>query len=130
MDRRFSIALFGTAAILLAGVAADAQATRVKWSGLVGKNGDFAFLIPDGYQARDYGESNLATNPSNVVTIKHERVFSRYLNGVALTVEIYDGKASAINALWVKMLKLASVKKGTAGNFRFESFLNLYPDFT
>lgn len=124
------LALFCLSTILFVGATVRAQETRVKWSGLVGKDGDFVFLMPEGYQALDNGESALGTNPTDVVKIQGERAFSRYINGVALIVEAYEGKASAIHSLFLKMMKLKSVKSGTLGDFRFDSFLNTYPEFT
>ena len=69
---------------------------------------EFFFLIPEGFQISADGEINIGKR-SKSVRVKDSRTVSRYINGVVLMMDLYQGKAKEIQPA------LAEIMRGDPG---------------
>jgi len=106
-----------------------AQSKKVKWQGLSGKNDEFYFLIPEGFQAFADGNYHKVTKNGDKAQIDNRRTLARYINGVVLMVEFYEGDAQDIQTALVERQKGQSVKDEFVNGFQFKSYVEKMPEF-
>ncbi|MGI9034696.1 MAG: energy transducer TonB [Pyrinomonadaceae bacterium] len=107
----------------------SAQAKSVKWQGLSGKNNEFYFLMPEGFQA--FADENYFTMTKNggKVQVDSRRVLARYTNGVVLMMELYEGDAPEIQTMLVERQKGQLIKDELVNGFQFKTFVEKTPEF-
>jgi len=109
--------------------AQSAQTTKVKWQGLSGKNEEFYFLIPEGFQTFTDGNYFTMTKSGKKAQIDSRRTLARYINGVVLMVEFYEGDAQDILAALTERQKGQAVKDESINGFQFKSYIEKTPEF-
>src|SRR5690349_12987552 len=102
---------------------------QVKWQGLIGKENEFFFLMPEGAQVSADGEMYVGKKP-NFVRIKNKRTISRYINGVVLMVDLMEGKSSEIQPALAEMYGSAPVRESSSNGFQVKTYLKKYPEYT
>ncbi|HEX8639091.1 MAG TPA: energy transducer TonB [Pyrinomonadaceae bacterium] len=108
----------------------DAAPTgKVKWQGLSGKNDEFYFLMPEGFQAVADGDYYRMTKNGGKAQISEHRTLARYINGVVLLMEFYEGDVRDILSGLIERQKGQSVKDETVNNFQFKSYVEKTPEF-
>ncbi len=122
--------IFITSSKLAAQTAVDsAQAKKVKWQSLSGKNEEFFFLIPEGFQTFADGDYYKMTKGGGKAQIDNRRTLARYINGVVLMMEFYEGDAKNILAALTERQKGQTVKDEFVNGFQFKSYVEKTPEF-
>lgn len=93
----------------------------VKWEALSGRNGEFIVFMPEGYLAASGGEIYLGRFPSAPRVEKQLRI-ARYINGVVLLMEYYQGNGKDIYKTLKEREKVTLEKEGEANGFQFTHF--------
>lgn len=107
----------------------DAQSKKTKWQGLSGKNDEFYFLMPENFQAAADGNYFMVTANGRKAQIDSHRTLARYINGVVLIMEFYEGDANIIRESLTAWQKGEIVKDETLENFQFKSYVEKTPEF-
>ena len=102
---------------------------KIKWQGLIGKENEFFFLIPEGFQISDDGEIYVGKKP-NYIRVKNKRTVSRYINGIVLMMDLFEGKINEIQPALAEITESASLKEETINGFQVKSYLKKFSDFT
>ena len=122
--------IFIASSQLVAQAAVDsAQTKKVKWQGLSGKNEEFFFLIPEGFQTFADGDYFTMTKRGDKAQIDNRRTLARYINGVVLMIEFYEGDAKNILAALTERQKGQIVKDEFINGFQFKSYVEKTPEF-
>lgn len=124
---KFPFALIFTAAAVLTAQSQTVQ--KLEWQGFSGINNEFLFLIPEGYQIAEDGEMFVGKNSDSLVRINNRRTVTRYVNGVVLMMELYEGNIKKIQSSIAEMYKSDLLKDETIGGFQFKSYSKKFPDF-
>lgn len=101
---------------------------KVKWQGLSGKDNEFFFLIPEGFQIFDDDEIYIGRKP-DYVRVKDKRTVARYINGVVLMTEFYEGNVKEIQPVLADIQKADLIKEGAFGDFQFKSYVKKLPEY-
>lgn len=89
----------------------------VKWEVLGGKNNEFLIHMPQGFKT--VGDGDFVTGGARV---DRKLTVYRYINGVVLTMEYYEGDAKSIQEKLQEREKSAAEKSATISNFEFKQF--------
>jgi hypothetical protein len=116
-----------TGTLVLMGQSSNTQ--RLKWQGLGGVDNEFLFLIPEGYQVADDGDFFFGKDRDSIVQVKTKKTVSRYMNGVVLMMDLYQGKIKDIEALLTSMYQSELVKAETVNGFEHKTYVKKFPDF-
>lgn len=124
-------------ALLLAIVAACASAISIRgqqkgqlnWQGLIGKENEFIFVIPLGYQISDDG-SYFVGNRDESLEIKNSRNIARCVNGTVLMVDVLEGRGADLHRSYSRRFVDPAITEITAGDFTIKSYLRKTPEFT
>ncbi len=122
-----AFALFATATLNLTAQSPNTQ--KLKWMGLSGVNNEFLFLIPEGYQIADDGDFHFGKDMDSVVLIKNKKTVSRYVNGVVLMMDLYQGKIKDIEAAMLEMYQSELVKAEIVNGFEHKTYVKKFPEF-
>ncbi len=123
------VLLTATALILSAAWSVSAQVSqKLRWQGLSGANDEFLFLMPEGFQIADDGDYNFGKDRNSIVSIKNKKNVSRYVNGVVLMMDFYQGKTKDIAATVASMYESELVKAETVNGFEHKVYLKKYPE--
>lgn len=117
--------------LLMASVLA-AQAPKsnsVDWVGIGGKNNEFLFLIPEGFQTSADGEIYIGKR-SDYVVAKDHRIAARYINGVVLMMDYYEGKAAEIQRLLAELYQGELLKEETINGFQAKYYRKTNPEYS
>jgi len=93
------------------------KSNSVDWVGVGGKDNEFLFLIPEGFQTTDDGEIYLGKK-SDYVVVKDRRTAARYINGAVLMMDFYDGKAAEIQRVLAETYQGELLKEETINGFQ------------
>lgn len=106
-----------------------AQTKKVKWQGLSGKSEEFYFLFPEGFQ--NFADKNYykKTKDGDRAQIDDRRILARYINGVALVMEFYEGDADDLLAALTENQKGQTIKDEVVNGFRFKSYVEKTPEY-
>jgi TonB family protein len=107
----------------------DPQSKKVKWQGLSGKDDEFYFLIPEGFQTAADGSYYTMTKSGKKAQIDSRRTLARYINGVVLMVEFYEGDAQDIQTALLERQKGQLIKDESVNGFQFRSYIDKTPEF-
>ncbi len=102
---------------------------KVNWKSLNGKNDEFYFQIPEGFQAFADGNYYKITKDGKKATVDSHRTLARYINGVILMVEFYEGDAKDIEATLTERQKGELIKTENIYNFQLKSYVEKTPEF-
>ena len=126
MRQSIKISLLAGILLLQIGVASaqiknaiPADGKVVKWEVLGGKDNEFLLHLPQGFKT--VGDGNFTTGKSGSRVDRKLTVY-RYINGVFLTMEYYEGAAKSIQEDLEKREKSAAAKSGTINGFEFKQF--------
>lgn len=106
-----------------------AQTGKVKWQGLSGKNDEFYFLIPEGFQSVADGDYYRMTKNGGRAQISEHRTLARYINGVVLMMEFYEGDVRDVLSGLIERQKGQPVKDESINGFQFKSYVEKTPEF-
>ncbi len=124
------VLIFVTSSKLAAQTAVDsAQTKKIKWQGFSGKNEEFYFLIPEGFQTSADGDYYTMTKGGGKAQIDNRRTLARYINGVVLMMELYEGDGKNILAAQTERQKGQTVKDEFINGFQFKSYVEKTPEF-
>lgn len=98
------------------------QEKFIKWEGLSGKNNEFVIFMPAGYITTAVGESYMERSPTKANLIKRRINAARYVNGVILLMEYYDGSGKDIYKHLQKKEKLTLEKEEEVNSFQVRHF--------
>ncbi len=119
------IYLFLTLLIFLQSGVVCSQSTpkdnAVNWEALSGRNGEFIVFMPEGYLATSAGEMYLGKFPS-ATRVEKQLKIARYINGVVLLMEYYQGNGKDIYKTLREREKSLLDKEGEANGFQFAHF--------
>jgi len=104
----------------LASAQTTPQGGTVKWVGVSGKNDEFVVFLPEGYITTADSEYYLGKQPAPRVE-KHLKA-ARYLNGVVLIMEYYEGKGKEIYKILKEREKATFVKEEEVNGFQIGHF--------
>ncbi len=102
---------------------------KVQWQGISGKNDEFYFQIPEDFQAFADGNYFTMTKDGKKVQVDSRRILARYINGVVLMVEFYEGDAKDILTAQTERQKGEIIKDETVNNFQIKSYVEKTPEF-
>src|SRR5215213_2691150 len=122
-----AVAFIFTGTLVLMGQSSNTQI--LKWQGLSGVNDEFLFLIPEGFQIADDGNFNFGKDRDSAVFIKTQKNVSRYVNGVVLMMDLYQGKIKDLEALLTSTYRSDLVKEETVNGFEHKTYLKKYPEY-
>ena len=91
----------------------------LKWQPVAGKNNEFLAYLPEGHEA--IADGNFKTGESRA-RVEKKIVVWRYLNGVALIVEYYEGDAEGILKSMISREKSPAEKNEVVNAFTFLQF--------
>lgn len=94
----------------------------VKWEALSGKNNEFIFYVPEGYVTTSDGDYYKG-GPINVgARVGKELKVARYINGVVLIMEYYEGEAKQIQKILEEKENPAPIKTDEINGFQVKTF--------
>lgn len=114
---------------LTAQSANSTQTGKVKWQALSGKEGEFYFLMPEGFQAFADGNYFTFTKDGGKAQIDSRRTLARYINGVVLMLEFYEGDAKDIETALTERQKGQMVRNEVVNGFQVKSYVEKTPEF-
>ena len=106
-----------------------AQTQKIKWQILSGKENEFYFLMPEGFQAFADGNYYTMTKNGGKAQVDSRRTLARYINGVVLMLEFYEGDAKDIEAGLIERQKGQLERDEIVNNFQFKSYVEKTPEF-
>lgn len=92
----------------------------VKWESLSGKDNEFIFYLPQGFETVVDGDFYLGKNATKRVDKK--LVVARYINGVVLMTEYYEGDAKDLKDTLQEREKFTAGKSAQVNGFEFSEF--------
>ena len=95
------------------------QQKLLKWQGVAGKDNEFIAYLPDGFQT--IADADFVTGKDRA-TVDKKIVASRYINGVVLIIEYYEGDAERIRANLIEREKPPADKNEVINEFEFMQF--------
>lgn len=98
----------------------NAKGKIIKWEPLSGKDNEVIFYLPQGFETATDGDYYLEKGGSSRVDKK--LVVARYVNGVVLMTEYYEGDAKGIKKFFQGNEKISAGKKEEINGFEFEDF--------
>lgn len=101
---------------------APAKDAPVKWEALNGKNKEFVVFMPAGYQSASRGTYYPGRSSSGTAKVSLHNTLYRYINGVVLIMEYFEGKAKPIQDHFIEREKLTDVAAETFGDFAVKRF--------
>ncbi len=100
----------------------NVKGKAVKWEALSGKNNEFIFYIPEGYITTADGDYYKG-GPINIgAHVEKELKVARYINGVVLMMEYYEGEAKQIQKRLEEQEKLTPLKSEEINGFQVKYF--------
>lgn len=105
------------------------QTGKVKWQGLSGKEDEFYFLIPEGFQVSADGNYFTMTKDGGKARIDSRRTLARYINGVVLILEFYEGDAKDIEAALTERQKGQLIRNELVNGFQVKSYIEKTPEY-
>jgi len=102
---------------------------KVKWQGFSGKNDEFYFQMIEGFQVITDGNYFTKTKDGNQAQVDSRRTLARYINGVVLMLEFYEGDAKDIETALTERQKGKLIKNELVNGFQFKSYVEKTPEF-
>ncbi len=102
---------------------------KVKWQSFSGKNDEFYFQMLEGFQVFTDGNFVTKTKDGNKAQIDSRRTLARYINGVVLMLEFYEGDAKDIETALTERQKGKLIKNELVNGFQFKSYVEKTPEF-
>ncbi len=93
----------------------------VKWEIMGGKNNEFLLYMPQGFETISDGDF-ITGKPGAGGTVDRKLTVYRYINGVLLTMEYFEGDAKTIQKNLQEREKLTSDKSELINGFEFKEF--------
>jgi len=105
------------------------QTKKIKWQGLSGKENEFYFLMPEGFQTFADGNYFTMTKNGGKAQVDSRRTLARYINGVVLMLELYEGDVKDIETALTEREKGQMVRNELVNGFQFKSYVEKTPEF-
>ncbi len=102
---------------------------KVKWQGFSGKNDEFYFQMLEGFQVITDGNYFTKTKDGNQAQVDSRCTLARYINGVVLMLEFYEGDAKDIETALTERQKGKLIKNELVNGFQFKSYVEKTPEF-
>lgn len=94
----------------------------VKWAAVSGKNNEFIFYIPEGYETTSDGNYYKGGKIGEGAHVDRELKVARYINGVVLILEYYEGEAKQIQKTLEEHERLVPIKTEEINGFQVKRF--------
>lgn len=115
-------------ALAISGFAQNISGKKeIKWSGLSGKNNEFIFFLPEGYQSVADPEYYAVGDDKEQTRIASRRTVGHLVNGVVLLAEIYEGNGEKINKILLEKQKGELLRDEVINGYRVKSFVEKTP---
>jgi hypothetical protein len=102
-------------------VPSNNKGKAVKWTAVNGKNNEFAVFMPEGYVTGGRSNYRLA-QPGDEAQVDRQLILARYINGIILLTEYYEGSARRIQKILQDREKLPLEKEEEINGFQVKSF--------
>jgi TonB family protein len=120
---KFSLLVAIFACLFSAGSAQNpSKAKNVQWTAINGKDNEFALYMPEGYVVGGDNNYYLGSKIGGGAHVDKQLILARYVNGVVLIMEYYDGGGKPAQKILEDREKLTLDKEEQSNGFLVKSF--------